>query len=77
MRILLDENAPSGLRRMLAGHDMRTAPEMGWAHYSNGQLLDEAEKAGFEALITGDRSLPYQQNLAGRNIAVIIFSTNA
>jgi hypothetical protein len=56
MRILLDENAPSGLRRILAGHDVRTAPEMGWARYSNGQLLDEAEKAGFEALITGDRS---------------------
>ena len=77
MRILLDENAPSGLRRILAGHDVRTAPEMGWARYSNGQLLDEAEKAGFEALITGDRSLPFQQNLTGRNIAVIIFSTNA
>src|SRR6516225_6913169 len=26
-------------------HDVRTAPEMGWARYSNGQLLDEAEKA--------------------------------
>jgi hypothetical protein len=77
MRILLDENAPAGLRRILAGHDVRTAPEMGWARYSNGQLLDEAEKAGFEALITGDRSLPYQQNLTGRNIDVIIFSTNA
>jgi hypothetical protein len=77
MRILLDENAPSGLRRILAGHDVRTAPEMGWARYCNGQLLDEAEKAGFEALITGDRSLPYQQNLTGRNIAVTIFSTNA
>jgi Domain of unknown function (DUF4347) len=50
---------------------------MGCARYANGQLLDEAEKAGFEALITGDRSLPYQQNLTGPNIAVIIFSTNA
>ena len=57
MRILLDENAPSGLRRVLAGHDVRTAPEMGWAHYSNGQLLDEAENAGFEALITGKSKL--------------------
>jgi hypothetical protein len=65
------------LRRILAGHDVRTAPEMGWARYSNGQLLDEAEKAGFEALITGDRSFPHQQNLTGRTIAVIIFSTNA
>ena len=77
MRILLDENAPSGLRRILTGHDVRTAPEMGWATYSNGQLLDEAEKAGFEALITGDQSFAFQQNLVGRNIAVIIFSTNA
>jgi len=77
MRILLDENVPSGFRRILAGHDVRTAPEMGCARYVNGQLLDEAEKAGFEALITADRSLPYQQNLTGRNIAVIILSTNA
>jgi hypothetical protein len=77
MRILLDENAPSGLRRILAGHDVRTAPEMGWTRYSNGQLLDEAEKAGFEALITSDQNLAFQQSLTGRNIAVIIFSTNA
>ena len=68
MKILLDENAPTGLRRILAGHQVRTAPEMGWARYANGQLLDEAEKAGFEALITGDRSLPYQQNLTGRTL---------
>jgi hypothetical protein len=77
MRILLDENAPSGLRRILAGHDVRTAPEMGWARYSNGQLLDEAEKAGFDALITSDQNLPSQLNIARRTIAVIILSTNA
>jgi hypothetical protein len=50
MRILLDENTPRGVRRILTGHDVRTAPEMGWAAYSNGQLLNEAEKAGFDAL---------------------------
>jgi hypothetical protein len=77
MRILLDENAPSGLRRILTGHDVRTAAEMGWARYSNGQLLDEAEKAGFEALITGDQNFAFQQNLAGRNIAIITLSTNS
>jgi hypothetical protein len=77
MRILLDEDTPRPVRRILTGHDVRTVPEMGWNGYTNGQLLSEAERAGFEALITGDRSLPYQQNLTGRNIAVIIFSTNA
>jgi hypothetical protein len=49
---------------------------MGWARYTNGQLLDEAEKAGFDALITGDRNFAFQQNLTGRHIAVIILSTN-
>jgi hypothetical protein len=77
MRILLDENAPSGLSRILASHDVHTAAEMGRARYSNGRLLDEAEKAGFEALITSDQGLAFQHNLTGRNIAVIIFSTNA
>jgi hypothetical protein len=77
MRILLDENIPRPLRGVLTGHDVRTVPEMGWAAYSNGQLLDEAEKAGFEVFITGDQNLAFQQNLAGRNIAVIVLSTNA
>jgi hypothetical protein len=55
MRILLDENTSRGLRRLLTGNDIRTAPEMGWAAYSNGQLLDEAEKAAFDALVTCDQ----------------------
>lgn len=77
MRILLDQNVPDGLRRILAGHDVLTASEMGWARYANGQLLDEAEKAGFEALITADQNFAFQQNLTGRTIAVVILSTNA
>ena len=66
MRILLDENIPRGLRRVLPGHDVRTASEMGWASIANGQLLDEAEKAGFEALVTSDQNFVFQQNLAER-----------
>ena len=76
MRILLDENVPRPLRGILPGHDVRTAPEMGWAGHTNGQLLDEAEKAGFDAIITSDQNFVSQQNLTGRNIAVIRLSTN-
>ena len=76
MRILLDENTPRGVRRILASHDVRTALEMGWAGVSNGQLLDEAEKAGFDALVTCDQNMVFQQNLVGRNIAVVVLSTN-
>jgi hypothetical protein len=76
MKILLDENVPRQLRAILTGHDVRTTPEMGWARYSNGRLLDEAEKAGFEALVTADQHFPSQRNIAGRTIAVIVLSTN-
>jgi hypothetical protein len=65
MRILLDENIPRGLRRILHGHDVRTASEMGWASIANGQLLDEAEKAGFEALVTSDQNLSFSRTSPG------------
>jgi hypothetical protein len=76
MRILLDEDTPIGVRRILPGHDVRTAPEMGFAGLLNSDLLDAAENAGFEALITCDQNMVFQQNLAGRNIAVVVLSTN-
>jgi len=76
MRILLDENVPRQLRSILTSHDVRTTLQMGWARYSNGQLLDEAEKAGFDAFVTADQGIPSQQNIAGRRIAVIVLSTN-
>ena len=76
MRVLLDENTPRGVRRILTGHDVRTVPEMGWTACSNGQLLDEAERAGFEAIVTGDQNFVTQQNLTGRSIAVVVLSTN-
>jgi predicted nuclease of predicted toxin-antitoxin system len=76
MRILLDENVPRQLRGILTGHDVRTAAQMGWARYANGQLLDEADKAGFDVLVTADQNFAFQQSLAGRNIAVVTLSTN-
>ena len=43
MRLLLDESLPRGLKRMLAPHDVKTVPEMGWAGKSNGDLLTRAQ----------------------------------
>jgi hypothetical protein len=76
MRILLDQNTPFGVRRILTTHDVRTAFQMGWATLSNGDLLDAAEQAGFEALVTSDQNMVFQQSLVGRNIAVVVLSTN-
>jgi len=74
MLILFDQGTPVPLRTHLVGHEVRTAAEQSWDRLKNGDLLSAAEKAGFELLLTTDRNLPYQQNLAGRRIAVMILS---
>src|SRR5207253_9298653 len=57
MRILLDECVPRPLRRELAGHDVHTIREMGWAGKKNGELLALMAGAGFEVLLTVDQNL--------------------
>ena len=75
-RILLDQNAPLGLRRFLTEHDVVPARSMGWAMIENGALIKAAEEAGFAILITCDRNIRYQQNLTGRQIALIELTTS-
>jgi hypothetical protein len=74
MRILFDQATPVPLRPYLAGHTVRTAAEEGWDRLRNGDLLSVAAEAGFDLLLTTDRNMQYQQNLAGRKIAVVILS---
>jgi hypothetical protein len=40
----------------------------------NGRLLDAAENAGFDVLVTGDRTLQYEQNMRDRKIALVSLS---
>ena len=54
------------------GHEVTEAIDRGWDSISNGELLTVAEAAGFEALLTTDKNLRYQQNLANRKIAIIV-----
>ena len=63
MRILFDQGTPVPLREHLAGHGVETAYEKGWSALRNGMLLAKAE-AEFDVLITTDRNLRHQQNLA-------------
>jgi hypothetical protein len=75
-RLLLDANMPHGLRPLLSAHDVETAYHMGWGRLTNGHLLAAAEAGGFDAFITADRNIRYQQNLAGRQISIIELSTS-
>ena len=74
MRILFDQATPVPIRPFLKGHSVRTAAEEGWDKLSNGELLSAAEAAGFDAFLTTDRNLGYQQNLTGRKLAIIVLS---
>jgi len=71
MRLLLDECVPKRLKRELPGHDVQTVQDMGWAGIKNGALLKLA--AGqFDALLTVDQGIEYQQNLSGLSISVVV-----
>jgi hypothetical protein len=76
MKILLDHNTPLGVRRILANHDVHPAGRMGWATLSNTDLLDAAERAGFDIFITCDQNIVFQQNLGTRRIAIVVLMTN-
>ena len=56
-------------------HEVTTAYELNWSSLKNGELLDAAEKQGFEVLVTTDSNLKYQQNLKSRRIAIVVLST--
>jgi len=76
MRVLFDQGTPVGMRQSLLDHTVRTANEQGWSTLLNGQLLRAAQEARFDVLVTTDTNLPFQQNLEGRVIAVVILSKN-
>lgn len=73
-RILFDENLPRQLRRDLPEFTIRTVQEEGWGAYQNGQLLRLAETA-FDVLMTADRRMEYQQNLASFSIGIVVINT--
>ena len=72
MKILFDQGTPVPLRVHLVSHTVDTAYEVGWAEFQNSQLLQAAEAAGYDLLVTTDQSLKYQQNLRGRKLAVLV-----
>lgn len=76
MNILFDHGTPVPLRRELPTHQIQTAYEMGWSKLGNGDLLAAAEP-GFDALITTDKNLRYQQNLTGRKLAILVLPTTS
>ncbi len=75
MKVLVDECVPRPLLKRLHGHTLHTTQDMGWTGIKNGSLLALAERE-FDAFLTSDQNLMYQQNLKGRRMAILVLSTN-
>jgi hypothetical protein len=56
VRVLFDQGTPVPLRESLGEHDISTAYERGWSTLKNSDLLDAAEREGFEVLLTTDKN---------------------
>lgn len=74
MLILLDNSIPRGLARSLNAHTVVEARARGWHLFKNGDLLQAAEDAAFDVIVTSGKSIKYQQNLTGRRIALVVHS---
>jgi hypothetical protein len=75
VKVLLEENLAHRLRKNLGAHEVFTVSYKGWAALKNGDLLRTAENDGIEVFLTGDQTLSYEQNLAGRTIAIVTLSS--
>src|ERR1700720_2518713 len=73
MRILIDECIDERFRNSLPGHQCQTVRYAGFAGLKNGDLLAAAERAKFDVFLSVDQGIEYQQNLAARQIAIVIF----
>jgi glutamate racemase len=72
MRILFDNGTPKPIARSLTGHEIAYARRIGWHELENGELVQQAEEAGYEVPLSTDKNIRYQQNLSGRRIALVV-----
>ncbi|HEY9404220.1 MAG TPA: DUF5615 family PIN-like protein [Pyrinomonadaceae bacterium] len=77
MKLLFDQGTPVPLRNHLPRHTVEIAHERGRGDLKNGDLLARAEAEGFDALVTTDQNLRYQQNLSGRKLDVVVLMTTS
>jgi hypothetical protein len=75
MLVLFDHSVPAPLSSYLTEHTVAEARDRGWDTFSNGDLLTEAARAGYDVLLTADKNIRYQQNLSGRKIAIVVLGT--
>jgi hypothetical protein len=71
VRVLLDEHLPLDLASQLQGHTIDTVVGRGWAGITNGELLQRMQ-GEYDALVTMDRGIEFQQNLSTLPFGVLL-----
>jgi PIN like domain len=72
MRILFDNGTPKPIANALEGHQVSHARQLGWHELENGELIEKAERAGYDVFLSTDKNILYQQNLTARKIAIVV-----
>ena len=75
MKILFDNGTPRSVYRCLVGHEVTRARQIGWHELENGELIQRAEEAGYDLLLSTDKNIRYQQNLTNRKIALVVLTS--
>ena len=76
MKLLLDENLPKRLKADFTEHEIYTVADKGWTSKKNGELLKLMLDEGFDALLTFDKNLQYQQNFQKYQLPVIVLNAS-
>ncbi len=74
MKLLLDENLPKRLKQDFPEHEIYTVRDKGWNGKKNGELLALMVAEQFEALLTFDKNLQYQQNFKKYSLPVLVLN---
>jgi len=72
MKILLDECLPLDFRHSFPNHEAHTVQWAGLKGRKNGDLLQAAEAAGYDVLLTVDHGIPHQRRPTGRKLSIIL-----
>ncbi len=72
MKVLFDNGVPKRIADCPIGHEVIRARQIGWHELKNGELIERAEQAGYNLLLSTDKNMRYQQNLGGRAISIVI-----
>jgi predicted nuclease of predicted toxin-antitoxin system len=71
VRIFLDNCLPYRLKPLFAGHEVFHARDLGWRDLSNGKLVAAAAENGYELLVTIDKNIRHQHNMALLPISIL------